>query len=218
MCRAQEIKMENQVADTVVEEAIDYKALYEKASEDLQKVVAKKDELLSETKKAKQEKAEQIAAAQRAEQEKAQKDGEFEKLWQSAEERRKQLEQELQNERNSYRQEKIQTHAMRVAVELADGDALSAKLLSHFLQDKLSKIATETGTLDDSVIDAVKQEFKNNKDFAPLLSGSKANGGGALGSGNSVATANTIDRNTFNQMDAGQQRDFVVKHRGTITD
>lgn len=201
-----------------VEEEVDYKALYEKAADDLAKVVAKKEELLSETKKAKQEKAEQLAAAQRAEQEKAQKDGEFEKLWQSAEERRKALEQELQNERNSYRQEKIQTHAMRMAVELADGDAQSAKLLSHFLQDKLSKIANETGSLDESVLSAVQQEFKNNKDFAPLLSGSKANGGGALGSGNSVANVNTIDRATFNKMDAGQQRDFVVKQRGVITD
>ena len=211
--------MENQVTEVPeIEQELDYKSLYEKAQDDLQKVIAKKEELLSETKKAKHERAEQLAAAQRAEQEKAQKDGEFEKLWQSAEEQRKKLEQELQNERNSYRQEKIQTHAMRMAVELADGDAQSAKLLSHFLQDKLNKIASDNGGLDDSIIQAVKQEFKNNKDFAPLLSGSKANGGGALGSGNSVANVNTMDRDSFSKLDAGQQRDFILKTRGTVVD
>ncbi len=212
--------MENQAAEEIedIVAEVDYKALYEKASEDLQKVVAKKDELLSETKKAKKDREDQLAASKRVETEKAQKDGEFEKLWQSAEEQRKVLEQELQNERNSYKQEKIQTHAMRMAVELADGDAQSAKLLSHFLQDKLSKIASETGSLDDSILAAVKQEFKNNKDFAPLLSGSKAKGGGALGSGNSVAKANSVDRAAFNAMGPVEQRNFISKQHGTVTD
>lgn len=197
---------------------IDYKALYEKAADDLQKVIAKKDELLSETKKAKQDKAEQLAAHAKAEQEKAQKDGEFEKLWQSAEENRKLLEQELHNERHSNKQEKIQGHAMKIAIELADGDAQSAKLLSRFLQESIAKMADERGSLDDSILQAVKKEFQNNTDYAPLLSGSKAKGGGALGSGNGVAKGTTIDRDTFNKMNAGQQRDFVVKQRGTITD
>lgn len=206
---------EQAVVETV---EVDYKALYEKAQEDLQKVIAKKDELLTETKRAKQERADQIAAVQKAEQDKAQKDGEFEKLWQTAEQQRKNLEQELSNERNSYKQEKIQSHAMKLAVELADGDALSAKLLSKFLTESIGKMADEKGALDDSVLQAVKKEFQNNTDYAPLLSGSKANGGGALGGGNGVAKANTIDRSSFNKMDAGQQRDFVIKQRGTITD
>ena len=201
----------------VIEEVIDYKAMYEKAQDDLAKVVAKKDELLTETKKVKQERAEQQAAAAKAEQDKAHKDGEFEKLWQTGEQQRKNLEQELQNERNSYKHEKIQSHAMKLAVELADGDALSAKLLSKFLTESISKMADERGSLDNDVLQAVKKEFQNNTDYAPLLSGSKANGGGALGSGG-VAKSNTIDRATFEKMNAGQQRDFVVKQRGSIID
>lgn len=193
---------EADISTKVEEEVVDYKAMYEKAQEDLAKVVAKKEELLTETKKAKQDKADQIAAAQRADSEKAQKDGEFEKLWRNEELQRKALEQELNNEKHSNRQEKIQGHAMKLAVELADGDALSAKLLAKFVHESISKMADERGSLDDNVLQAVKKEFQNNTDFAPLLSGSKAKGGGALGSGNSVAkNTKEVSRADFDNMD-----------------
>lgn len=180
----------------VVQEEIDYKALYEKAKEDLaskeehiKAIAAKKDELLGETKKAKQER-------EQAEIEKSKKAGEFEKLWKEAQEKMTALEQERDNERKSYRSEKIQTNAMKIAIELADGDAQSAKLLSYFIKDKLDTLANETGHLDDSSIDAVKKDFKTNKEFAPLLAGSKATGGGAQGNtrGASNATREMMQR------------------------
>ncbi len=202
----------------VVEDTVDYKALTESLKLELEKTKKHNEELFSETKAAKKAKDQEMADKIKLEKERAQKDGEFEKLWQSAEEQRKNLEQELNNERNYYKQEKIQSHAMKLAVELADGDAQSAKLLSKFLTDSISKMADEKGALTDDVLVAVKKEFQNNTDYAPLLSGSKAKGGGALGSGNGVAKSNTIDRQTFERMDAGQQRDFVIKHRGSITD
>lgn len=202
----------------VMEEVVDYKAMYEKAQEDLQKVVAKKEELLTETKKAKQDKADQIAAAAKAEQDKALKDGEYERLFHSEAAKSKALEQELNNERTSNRQEKIQSHAMKLAIELADGDALSAKLLSKFLNESIAKMADERGSLDDSVLKAVKKEFQNNADYAPLLSGSKAKGGGALGSGNSVAKQNTVDRTTYDSWTLGKQREFVTTGKGTVHD
>lgn len=201
------------------DEKVDYKTLYEKTQEDLQKVLAKKEELLTETKKAKKEKEEQLAAVQRAEQERAQKDGEFEKLWQTAEQQRKILEEELQKERNHYKQEKIQANAMKLAVELADGNAQSAKLLSKFVHESLAKMADERGSVDDSILAAVKKEFLNNTDFSPLLSGSKAKGGGALGGGNSVAKLNnTMDRESFNKMNPLQQKEFIINKKGTVTD
>lgn len=186
--------MENQVTETEVQETVDttdYKAECEKLRADLEKVAAKKEELYAETKKAKKEKEEQLAATKRAEQERAQKDGEFEKLWLTSEDQRKALEEQLQSERNAVRQEKIHIHAMELAVELADGDAPSAKLLAKFLQDSLSKVADEKGSLDESVLSAVRKEFKNNADYAPLLGGSKASGGGALG--NLKSTVNMVD-------------------------
>jgi predicted RNase H-like nuclease (RuvC/YqgF family) len=202
-----------------VEVEVDYKALADSLKAELDKTKKHNEELFSETKAAKKAREQEVAEKQRIEKERAQKDGEFEKLWQSAEEQRKTLEQELQKERNQYKQEKIQSHAMKIAVELADGDALSAKLLSKFLTESISKMADEKGTLDENVLVAVKKEFQNNTDYAPLLSGSKATGGGALGSGNGVAKQNhTIDRSSFNNMNPAQQKDFIIAKKGVVTD
>ncbi len=198
------------------QDTADYKAMYEATQTELAKIKAHQDTLLTETKKAKQEKADQLAAHAKAEQEKAMKDGEFEKLWQSAETNRKNLEQQLQAERDSYKSEKIGTHAMRLAVELADGDAQSAKLLSHFLKDRLTKMAGESGQIDENILTAVKQEFKNNNDYAPLLLGSKAKGGGALGSSSGAAQSQSVTRSEFQAMNPVQQRTFLKS--GTVTD
>ena len=179
--------------ETVQEEVIDYKAMYESAN-----------------------KQDQVAAHAKAEQEKAMKDGEFEKLWQSAEQNRKNLEQQLNDERTSRKSENIGTHAMRLAVELADGDAQSAKLLSHFLKERLTYMAGETGTIDEKILSAVKQEFKNNNDYAPLLIGSKAKGGGALGSSSGAAKSQSVTRSEFQEMDPVSQRNFLKS--GTVTD
>ncbi len=194
----------------------DYKAMYESTQAKLAKIEAHQDKLLAETKKAKQEKADQVAAHAKAEQEKAMKDGEFEKLWQNAEQNKKNLEQQLNDERNSRKNENIGTHAMRLAVELADGDAQSAKLLSHFLKERLTKMAGEGGSIDDNILSAVKQEFKNNNDYAPLLLGSKAKGGGALGSSSGAAKAQSVTRSEFQAMGPVEQRTFLKS--GTVTD
>lgn len=178
------------VADTT-EVEVDYKSLYEKAQKDVETLAAKKDELLKETKAAKADREATIAAKAQAEKEQAQRNGEFEKLFKSAEQRALELETVLNNERNSYKQEKIQGHAMKMAIDLADGDALSAKLLATFISQSIAKMADEKGTLDDSVLSAVRKEFQNNADYAPLLAGSKASGGGALG--NTKTTAQAVD-------------------------
>ena len=198
------------------QDVADYKAMYEATQAELAKVQAHQDKLLTETKKAKQAKEEQAAAHAKAEQEKAMKDGEFEKLWQSAEQNRKNLEQQLNEERNSRKNENIGTHAMRLAVELADGDAQSAKLLSHFLKERISKMAGESGAVDENILAAVKQEFKNNNDYAPLLLGSKAKGGGALGSSSGAAKAQSVTRSEFQAMDPVSQRTFLKS--GIVTD
>ncbi len=208
---------EEQIVETKdTKEVVDYKAMYENTQAELAKIQAHQEKLLTETKKAKKDREEQLAAHAKAEQEKAMKDGEFEKLWQSAEQNRKNLEQQLNEERMSRKNENIGTHAMRLAVELADGDAQSAKLLSHFLKDRLTKMAGENGQIDDNILSAVKQEFKNNNDYAPLLLGSKAKGGGALGSSSGATQSQSVTRAEFQAMNPVQQRTFLKS--GTVTD
>lgn len=207
--------MEN---DKQQESTIDYQAELQKLQEELKKVKEHNEQLFSETKKAKKEKEERLNELKKADEERAKKDGEFERLWQSAEQQKKELEDLLSNERNSYKQEKLQTSAMKLAMELADGDAASSKLLSKFIQESLSRMSDEKGSLDETILKAVKKEFQNNMDYAPLLSGSKAKGGGALGSGSGAAKLVNIDRATFDAMSPGQKHDFIVNQKGTIHD
>lgn len=211
----------NDIQNEVVEkeDTIDYKALYEKAQKDIEKIAAKKDELLNETKKAKQEREAAELNARKAAEEKAQKDGEFEKLWQTAKKEKDELSQRLQEIQNSNRREKIQISAMRVATELADGD--NAELLSEFVQRNLDKMADEAGGLSPDVLEAVKNEFKNSGKYKALLRGSKAVGGGATGNTRSAPDVKTITRSEFAAMNATQQSQFAAKVRAgtaTITD
>jgi hypothetical protein len=214
---------ENQVEQV----EIDYRAMaeelqakLEKSEKDKEIILAKKEELYNETKKAKQERAEQVAAAQRAEQEKALKDGEFEKLWKRSEQERKEEQQRLQESEQRYnqllnetKQKEIHGHAMNMAVELADGNAKSAKLLARFVQDSLSKISDEKGVLDESVVSAVRKEFQNNAEYAPLLGGSKASGGGALGGMSRAQAKSSITRADFAQMSPNEQAKYAAQMR-----
>lgn len=161
------------------EQEVDYKALYEKAQADLQAVVKKKDELLNETKQAKKAREEAAQAAQKAELDKAAKDGEFEKLWQTSEKNRQELEKRLNDMKNANRREKIETQALKISAELAEGDNI--ELLSDFIARNLDKVAEEDGTLGVDVLAAIKEEFANNTKYKSLLRSSKATGGGAVG-------------------------------------
>lgn len=177
------------VTESQEQTEIDYKAMYEKAQTDLQAVVKKKDELLNETKQAKKAREEAAQAAQKAELDKAAKDGEFEKLWQTSEKNKQELEKRLNDMKNANRKEKIETQALRLAGELAEGDNI--ELLSDFIARNLDKVAEEDGTLGVDVLTAIRDEFANNAKYKSLLRGSKAAGGGAVGNVSSVPLVST---------------------------
>ncbi len=200
-------KAEPETVSAVEEETIDYKSLYEKTREDLEKVAAKKDELYKETKKAKSERESAQAEAQRIAEEKAQKDGEFEKLWKTAKQEKDELLQKLQHIEKSSRNEKIQIAAMRVATELADGD--NAELLSEFVMRNLDKMSDERGSLSDDVLQAVRDEFKNNSKFKSLLRSSKATGGSAPGNLQTNNKQQTLTRAEFEAMPHASRGKFL---------
>ncbi len=197
------------------EEVIDYKSLYEKSQADLQAVAKKKEELLSETKKAKDEQRHATETARQASEAKAAKDGEFEKLWQTTKSEKDALLKQLQDITTSNRREKLQVAAMRIATELADGD--NAELLSDFVARNLDKMADETGNTTSDVLEAIKNDFKTNAKFKALLRGSKAAGGGATGNMSSAQQSNTVDRATFDKMSPGKKMD-LMKSGGSVVD
>lgn len=202
---------EQNLDDVQQEGSQDYKAMYEKAMLDLEKVVAKKDQLYKETKAAKAAKEEAAAEATRIAEETAKKNGEFEKLWKSVSSEKEELLKQLKAIKQGTRQEKLNLAAMKVATELADGT--NAELLSEFVKKNLENIADDDGSLGEDVLKAVSLEFKNNEKFKSLLRGSKASGGGAPGNMKTVVEKSTLTRAEFDNLPALKKSEFVAKIR-----
>jgi hypothetical protein len=204
-----EQNLETEVVES--KEDQDYKALYEKTLSDLDKVVAKKDELYKETKKAKAAREQAATEVQRIAEDQAKKNGEFEKLWQTASKEKEQLLQQLKDIKNGSRQDRLNSASMKIATELADGD--NAELLSEFVKKNLENMADDDGSLSEDVVKAVVSEFKNNGKFKSLLRASKASGGGAPGNMKGSGAKTTLTRAEFERLNPQKQFDFITNVR-----
>lgn len=202
------IESQNQVEETTQTNEPNYKALYEQAQQKIDAIAKKKDELLNETKAAKREREE---AAKKAYEE-SQKNGEYEKLWKTEAQEKETLKQQLEQFQKEYKQEKINSHSMRLAAELAKEDGgLSAKILAKLLAENVSAFTDDRGTLTNDDYETVKKSVLTNKDFAPLLAGNKASGGGAPGNRSSAATKTEMTRADFSKLTPQGQYDFSMK-------
>jgi len=203
---------ENQEAHQDDKVEIDYKAEFEKAQADIERMQAKNNELLGETKKAKEARR-QLEAEDK---ERAKKNGDFERLLQSAEDERNKAFEEL----NSYKQEalkqNINAKALKITNELK-AIPESAELLAHFVANELKSIADEKGEVSETALNALKHQFINDDKYKPLLLGNQSNGGGATGAKSSAHKSNEISRADFEKMDASKKMEFI-KAKGTLTD
>lgn len=203
-----------EIAQEEQKQEVDYKSLYEQTKNDLDAIIAKKDELLGETKRAKAARQEVLQKMQELEAQKAenmQKNGEFKELWQSEQNRAKELEQQLNAFKQNIRQEKVTNNAMKIANELANGRAENADLLSVFVGQSLNEYADEMGNIDESVVESVIKQFKQDKRYAPLLGGSRATGGGAVGGKPGNPQRSEISRREFDALNAEQKMEFMRK-------
>ncbi len=185
-------------------------------------VKAKADELLSETKKAKQKAREEAEAKDQARKEKAKREGDFEQLLKSSEKERSSLQEELQTLKNKISTEKVKSEAMKVAAELADGT--NAQILSRFIEERIKytddgiKVTNQNGELTVSSLDDLKREFTSSDTYKVLLRGNQSTGGSAPGNVQaSGTTSKQIDRSTFDKMDDVKRMAFF-KSGGTVTD
>lgn len=184
-------------------------------------IKAKMDELLGETKAAKdaRRKVEIEAAAEASRI--AKEKGDFEQLHKSSEERYQTTLGELELLRGAVGNEKRDNAAMRIATELADGP--NAELLSTFIVNRLVfndesvKVADSNGQLTVSSFDDLAAEFKNDPKFASLLKGNQSSGGGANGGNNSGGAAKIKTRGEFEALNPVQRAEYA-KSGGTITD
>lgn len=196
--------------ETVVPE-IDYKAELEKMRAELDLVRAKKDELYKETKTAKQQREDALKEAKRIENEKALRDGEYEKLFKQRDEEYKKLEQQLHQDKQDRRKDKIELTASELANELAKGDANKAVLLRRFVADNLSSIADDMGNLDNDTLASIKKQFETDSKYQPLLGGNLSAGGSAPGNTRSVGTSQVMKRAEFDTLPVYKQAEFITK-------
>lgn len=154
--------------------------------ESIAKLEAKNRELAEEKSKAKQ-------AAEQAAMERAKKDGDLEALEKSWAEKVKATEAELSGKLQQYEQMMTEITSGSEARKLAADLALPghADLLLPHIKGRLKtevregkpvvKVLDAEGNPSAMTIDDLRKEIKGNELFAPILSGSKANGAGGAG-------------------------------------
>jgi hypothetical protein len=144
---------------------------------------AKKKQLLAE-------KQDEKAKRRAAEEEQMRKDGDYEALLKSAKEREQEWENKFTQLNKRIEQKEIRTTAIRIANNMNPIDGDAAETIADYLEKQMALKDGNLIFLDEignpSVMD--ERQFKEaalqkNK-FKPLLAGSKATGGGALGNPN----------------------------------
>lgn len=179
---------------------------------DVSGLKSKVDELLAEKKAATQKTREAEEAARIASEEAARKSGDtaaLEKSWQDKlAAREKELMDQLSQRDGAITGMTVDSVASQIANELAlPGSAalliphIKARLAAEQRDGQFVTVVRDAkGQPSASTLDDLKNEFTSNPAFAPVLVGSKANGGGATGSsgGGGAVTKK------FNEMNGGE--------------
>jgi len=202
---------DNQEPTVEQEEApkIDYKALYEEQVAANEALNAKKEQLLGETKKAKE------TARRNMEKEYAEKNQEFEKLLRMEQEEKAKLLEEHNAFKNTILNEKINTQAHKLANELK-AIPESADIMADLIAKELKQLADENGAVPEAALKTLKHQFTNDDKYKPLLMGNQSNGGGATGAKNSVQTEKVMTRADFDQLPPMRKMEFMKNGGRTI--
>lgn len=181
----------------------------------------KNNELLAEVKKDREAKREAEENARKAAEAKALKEGDYEQLLKSSEQHRADLEKQLNNIKSQVSQKEINSQALKIATELADG--ANAEILSEFIARRLKytedglKVTDADGNLTVSNIQDLASEFSTNGKYASLLRGNQSTGGGAAGSGSRAPNKNTVTSEQFAAMSNAEKSQFAL-NKGKIED
>ena len=183
---------------------------------------SKMDELLGETKKAKALKKQSDDEASALAKAKAIKDNDFEQLFKSSEEQRESSDNRYNELLGKIATDKQKSEAMRISVQLADGD--NAELLAQFIAPRLKytddgvKILDSNGQLTVSTVEDLKTEFQANARYSALLKGNQSSGGGANGGQNTGSAGDKIlSRPDFEKL-APLDRSKFLNKGGTLID
>ena len=182
----------------------------------------KMDQLLSETKTAKDLARVAEEEKTKAISDKALKDGNFEELYKASEAANATLKTDYNGLLDNIATKDRNSLASKIANQIAEGT--NAEILSDYIGKRLKstddgiKILSETGELTVSTAEDLATEFKGNARFSSLVMGNQSSGGGATGGQNSSGAAKkTMNRNDFDAMSPVEKSAFV-RDGGMTTD
>lgn len=150
----------------------------------------------------------------------------LEKSWKAKLEKREaELQTQIEASNGQINNLLVDNVATQLAAELAV-EGSSGILLPHIkgrlgVEERDGKFVTvikdAEGNASALTLDELKDEFVNNKAFAPVIVGSKASGSGASGGQGGGAAKKTVTRAQFDQMSAEQKMTYS-KDGGSVTD
>jgi len=174
---------------------------------------AKVDELMDETKLAKEER-ELARQAERAKaEEKAKAENDYKQLFESQKQEADQLKSVIEQMNKNIANSKIDTEAMNLASSLTK-DISRAKLLQREISQRLTLVDGELRVTDDSGQLTVSslQDLTNSitTNYPFLVDGSQAQGGGAVrAQGGAEARSKEMARGDFDQLSHQERRDWL---------
>lgn len=173
----------------------------------------KNNELLGESKKAKEARRQAEAKALADEKAKAEAEGNYEQLFKSSETERQTLAKQLEELNGTIANKERNLAAHQIASSLAENENID--LLSEFVAKRLKyvdgsiKITDSNGDLTVSSLEDLKKEFAGSARYASLVKGNQSSGGGAAGGSSGSGAAKEITRAEFNALDPIKQKEFA---------
>lgn len=205
------MKTENQAAEPVDKsvEAGNNDALVNELRAEKERMQAKLDELLAETKKAKESKRQAEEEAKAAAEEKAKSENDYKQLYESAQARIREMEEREAKAAELSKRQKIESEAIRIASSLTK-DTAKADLLAKEIKSRLSvdaegfKVLDESGNLTISSIDELVSSVKER--YAFLVDANGSTGGSATGANSGAVKTSNKKFNEYTGAELSEMR------------
>lgn len=185
--------------------------------EDTSGLKNKLNELMTEAKEAKRKARELEESKTQQEEESAKEKGEFKTLWEQAQQRLSEKDEELKQFSEKIQQKDVNIAARSVGSMLAKSDAKRAEVLS----DYAAKYARHNGDEVEFIVNGAQVDTNAlmahlTKEYPFLVDGSNATGGGAQSSSGGGASKN-VNRTEFDNMSPDKKMAFL-KDGGIVED
>ena len=177
----------------------------------------KLNELMTEAKDAKRKARDLEESKNKQEEDSAKEKGEFKTLWEQAQQRLSEKDEELKEFSEKIQQKDVNIAARSVGSMLAKSDAKRAEVLS----DYAAKYARHNGEEVEFIVNGAQVDTNAlmahlTKEYPFLVDGSNATGGGAQSSSGGGASSN-INRIEFDNMSPDKKMSFL-KDGGIVED